>query len=452
MQEYSYDLPDNYYFGGGGVTFTTPLSIVLLILASILFLTLPRKYAFVPFLLAGLLLPRGFSLVVASLNFPAARLLLVIGLLRLLIRGERYRGRLNALDILIIFGALNNSIAVSLVWGEFGAIVNRAGFLLSALGTYFLLRSLIQSKKDILLALKVLAVVVIFASPLMWSEHLTGHNLFSLLGARELSEFRGDRIRAQGPFAHAIIAGTFGAVLIPVFVGLWWHGPKAKILAAAGIASSTWMMIASSSSTPVMTFFAGILALSMWPLRKKMRVVRRGIVLVLIMLQLVMTAPIWQILTRISGVLGGSGWHRAMLIENFVYRFFEWWLIGSRDNPNWGWSMWDIDNAYVAAGITGGLIGFILLIAVFVYGYKMVGIARKKSENSKNDERLIWAIGAALFANTVAFFGIVYFDQSIITWYALLVMISVISASGPEDQRAQPQTAMVGTYNSAAAG
>jgi small-conductance mechanosensitive channel len=144
-------------------------------------------------------------------------------------------------------------------------------------------------------------------------------------------------------------------------------------------------------------------------------------------MHLIMESPVWFLIAKVSGFLGGSGWHRAMLIDNFVSHFFDWWLIGTRDNANWGWSMWDVDNAYVGAGFMGGVIGFILFVAVFVIAYRMIGAAREKAEEANGDPRLIWAIGAALFANTIAFFGIVYFDQSIITWYALLVMISVVT-------------------------
>lgn len=50
--------------------------------------------------------------------------------------------------------------------------------------------------------------------------------------------------------------------------------------------------------------------------------------------------------------------------------------------------------------------------------------------DDRRHERLIWALGACLFANTVAFFGIIYFSsQSAIAWYALLVMISAATAS-----------------------
>jgi len=65
---------------------------------------------------------------------------------------------------------------------------------------------------------------------------------------------------------------------------------------------------------------------------------------------------------------------------------------------------------------------------------------------------LIWAIGAALFANSIAFLGIVYFDQSIIAWYALLVMLSVITNFAVEEQNAQPESAMTATPTSVADG
>jgi hypothetical protein len=428
VPNYAYDLPENYYFRGGGDTFAPPLAIVVLVVAGILIFILPRKYAVVPFLIAGLLIPLNVSLVVAKLHFSADRILILIGWIRLLVWRERYPSRLNSLDKVVLYGALVTSVAYVLVWREFGALVNRLGALCTILGSYFLLRSLVRSKEDVVRVIKVLAVVVAFIAPLVWREHVTQRNAFSLVGARELSDMRAEQVRAAGPFGHAIIAGTFAVVLIPLFVGLWWYG-RSRLLATIGIVSSCVMMVASSSTTPVMSLPAGIFALALWPMRKNMRIVRRGIVALLVCLQLVMLArsgaPVWFLIDRVSGVLGGSGWHRAMLIDNFVRHFFEWCLIGTKNNPNWGWSMWDVDNAFVGSGLMGGLPGFILFLYVFIYAYRTIGAARKAAAESRKDERLIWAIGAALFANTAGFFGTVYFDQSIIAWYALLVMIQV---------------------------
>src|SRR5581483_6330188 len=115
-----------------------------------------------------------------------------------------------------------------------------------------------------------------------------------------------------------------------------------------------------------------------------------------------MTSPVWFIMDRASGVMGGSGWHRAMLVDNFVRHFWEWWLYGTRANPDWGWSMWDVDNAYVGAGLSGGLLSFILFIAILVYGFKSIGKGRRIAENRRREARLIWLLGVALFANAVA--------------------------------------------------
>jgi hypothetical protein len=162
-----------------------------------------------------------------------------------------------------------------------------------------------------------------------------------------------------------------------------------------------------------------------------MRAMRWGIVIFLLLLQMSMKSPVWFVMTRASGLMGGSGWHRSMLVDNFVRHFSQWWLVGTRANPDWGWSMWDVDNAYVSAGISGGLLSFILFIAVLVYAYRVIGRARKSAETSSRELRLIWILGATLFANTVAFFGIVYFDQSIVLWYALLTMIAVVPTFVP---------------------
>jgi len=213
---------------------------------------------------------------------------------------------------------------------------------------------------------------------------------------------------------------------LPLFAWLFFHGRRTRLLAAAAVIASTLMVLASRSSTPVLTYAATVLALAMWPLRKSLRWVRWGVVTLLLLLQLSMSSPVWFVMNRASGVMGGSGWHRAMLVDNFVRHFFQWWLVGTRANPNWGWSMWDVDNAYVGAGLSGGLLSFVLFIAVLVYGFKVIGRARKRAEKYPREQSLIWALGAALFANAVAFFGIVYFDQAVVAWYALLAMVAVV--------------------------
>jgi hypothetical protein len=419
-----FEMPDNYYFGAGGETFITPLAIGILLVATVFIFALPRKYVVVPLLIAGLLLPQNLNLIVFSLHFTIYRILLFVGWARCLMRHE-FVGRLNALDKAVLFWAVCNAVTFSLLWRQLGAVNNRLGYLYSTLGAYFLLRAWIRNKAEVVLATKTLAIIVIIIAPFMLAEHFTRHNGFSLLGQPELANVREGSIRAEGPFEHAIIAGTFGAMLMPLFVGLWWQGKRNRLLVGLGIIGSTVMTIASASSTPLMAYASGVIGLFLWQARKRMRLFRWGVVGALIVIQLAMKAPIWFLIARVGGGMGGSGYHRAELIDTFVRHFGEWWLIGTQNNASWGYYMWDVDNAYVNAGIEGGLITFILFIAILIYAFKRVGRARRLAESSRKETHLVWAIGCSLFANLAAFFGIFYFDQSILAWYTLLAMASV---------------------------
>jgi hypothetical protein len=420
-----YDMPDNYYFGGGSQdSFLTPLALVILLVAIVLIYCLPRKSMIVPLLAAGVLLPFGMSIVVLGFHFPALRLLVATGWLRFALRRDIQVPRMNSLDKSVLFWALCSAIFFSILWATMGAVTNRLGFLWTTLGTYFLVRFLIRDKADLVRVIRVLAILVAIIAPFMLIERFTQHNFFAILGSPPISAIRDGAIRAQGPFSHSIIAGTVGAMLLPLFIGLWWQGRRHRTMLGLGAVSSIGMAIASSSSTPLMTSAAGLFALLLWPFRSRLRMFRWVLVLSLTGLHLAMKVPVWFLISRMGGTIGGSGYHRAMLIDNFVRHFGEWWLIGTRNNASWGYDMWDVDNAFVAAGVGGGLITFIAFIAMLVYAYKRIGKSRRLAQKSRKDERLIWAIGASLFANTVGFFGIVYFDQSILVWYSLLAMVS----------------------------
>ena len=95
--------------------------------------------------------------------------------------------------------------------------------------------------------------------------------------------------------------------------------------------------------------------------------------------------------------------------------------------------MFDTANQYVQTAINGGLLGLILLIAVIVYGFKYLGRARRAATDKKQ-ALFFWALGSALLAYTVAFFGISLWDQSVVLWYALLAFIGAVAA--PQSVRA----------------
>ena len=196
------------------------------------------------------------------------------------------------------------------------------------------------------------------------------------------------------------------------------------MLAAAGFVGATVMTWTSQSSTPLLAYVAGLLGICLWPIRKKMRNLRWGLVIAILLLAMVMKAPVWFLIAHIDLTGGSSGYHRAELVDQFIRHFSDWWLVGTKDASTWGWDMWDVQNQYVDAGETGGLAGFVFFIALISRSFARLGNARKCVNGDKNQEWYLWFLGAALFANCLAFIGSNYFDQTRISWFLLLVIIS----------------------------
>jgi hypothetical protein len=197
-----------------------------------------------------------------------------------------------------------------------------------------------------------------------------------------------------------------------------------------------------------MAYFAGILGLCMWPLRKNMRAIRWSLLVTLLALHLVMKAPVWFLVGRV-GVFGGStGYHRALLIDRAIANLGEWWLVGTKSTASWAEGLFDVTNQYVIEGANGGLLTMFLFIMIIASGFQGVGRSVRAMEDvePRRDQLCVWAMGAALLAHTVTYMSTSYFDQNIVNWYLLLAMISsaanqyvgATSASGEATWRADP--------------
>jgi len=420
----------HYRFGGGPASTDLNLWVALAtVLAIVLILWRPRKEAIVPFLLAIFLIPKGQVLVIAGLHFFVYRLILLAGLTRWMIsrRSSPLIGGFNRMDWLVTLLAFSCLIVFSLQWREAQAIIKASGDFLDTMGGYFALRFLIRDRQDTRKAIEVFAFVAIVMGICMLNEQRTGVNVFGLLGGTAATpEVRDGAIRSQGVFQHSILAGTFGATLMPLLVWLW-SDKKSRLYVSLALIGTLVMVVTPHSSTTLGTYAAGIFALCLWPLRRQMRAMRFGIVAALIGLEIVMKGPVWSLLEHINLTGSSDSYHRYQLIDTFIRHFSDWWLLGARDNGSWGWQMIDTSNQYVTYGISGGLISFVLFIALVSRAFGMIGNARKRASGNRKEEWFIWCIGAAMFAHVVAYFGIDYFDQMQFAWLALLAMISALS-------------------------
>lgn len=427
--------PTHLKFGGGvSESIFSPLVLVIVMIAGILICVWPRRRALVVFLTAAMLVPTDQVVLIGGMHFPMLRILLLFGIVRILkektsSKNNLFIGGPNKIDIALLGLTLVTAINAVLLFPEMRSAINQAGILFTVFGSYFMLRSLIRDEQDILHAIRTLAYIAAIVAAIMSYEFTTGHNPYAVLGGARAAVYanlvqRADRFRAQGGFSHSLLAGTFGAVLMPLFVGLWWKGKEHRRIVGLGVVSSTIITLTANGSTPILAYVAGVLGLCLWPLRNRMRIFRWGIVAVLVSLHLVMKAPVWHLISRIDLSGGSSGYHRYMLIDQCIRHFWDWWLIGVKDTSVWGWDMWDTANQYVGLCDGSGLLSFLLFVAILVYGFKFVGKARRRLEKDRHAALFVWAIGAALFANVVAFFGISYWDQTQVAWFALLAMIS----------------------------
>jgi hypothetical protein len=417
--------PHGPKFGGGATaTLLHPAVVVLMLLAIVLFFVLPRKYVIVPVMTATFLIPIGQQLLIGGVHLFVARILILVAFIRAFTSRPKsfYSGGWTSIDTAFTCYVLISAAVTVIRYQDGAAFVNQIGYVWDFLLAYLLLRSLIRDEQDSFLTIKCFAVLMVLLGATMMYEQMKMVNVFGLLGGvTPIPEVREGKIRSQGVFQHALTAGTFAATAIPLFFLLWKNG-KAKTLAAVGIAAATVMTVTTQTSTSLLTYAAAIGAVLLWPIRKRMKMVRMGLVAVIVGLHFVMKAPVWFLIARIDLTGSSSSYHRAELIDQFINHFSSWWLIGTKDAATWGWDMWDAQNMYVSVGEAGGLAAFIFYILVISRCFSRLGDARMRAKN-KSQEWFIWLLGSALFANVVAFFGVNYFDQSVIAWFALVSMI-----------------------------
>jgi hypothetical protein len=414
---------------GASETVLHPAVMVALLIAIALMLWRPRKYAAIPLMMAIFLIPRGQQILFAGVHWYVRLILILVGFARFAQAKFQIAGGMNGVDKAFILWALYRTVAVTLTnlstWPNGAA--EHAAFLLQACCGYFLLRYLIQDEKDIARAAKALAVVTVILGACMLNERLRGVNVFGYLGGAPLiPEIRNGMTRAQATFGHSILAGCFGATLLPLFFWVW-KSDRGRVLAAVGMAGSTLMVLMSNSSTPVLAYVAGVGALFLWPIRRSMRAVRWGIVLTIAGLAIVMKAPVWFLVARVNVIGGSGGYDRAFLIDTCIRHLRDWWLIGTNQNGMWGYDMWDLSDQFVAEAEMGGLLTLVCFIAIISRSFGRLGRMRKQVE--RKEQWLLWCLGAVMLAHIFAYFGVSYWDQNQIWWFAFLAMISAATAA-----------------------
>ena len=449
---------------GAGGTILHPLVAAGMLITIVLMFKRPRQYAVAPLLICTFLVPRGQEVMLGGAHLYVRLILVLIGFI-LVVKGKfRFAGGLNSLDKVFIVWACYRVLAITITNFPSG-IGEQLAFLLQALCGYFLLRYLIRDEEDIARAAKALATCAFILGLSMVYERQTLINPFGMYlgGQVSVPEIRDGVARAQATFGHSILAGCFGGTLVPLFVWLWKK--KEKLPAVAGLIGSTLMVLMAKSSTPLLAYVAGILGLCLWPVRKKMKVLRWAIVATLAILAVFMNAPVWFVIAHINVVGGSGGYDRAVLIDTCMRHIKDWWLFGTNQNGNWGYDMWDLSDQFVAEAEMGGLVTVVCFIAIIVKSFSRLGTMRRRVRPKQ--QWLFWCLGSVMLADIFAYFGVAYWDQTQIWWFAFLAMICAVTApltapalaraptpararvSLPEPEKAEPVASPAGVFTHA---
>jgi len=399
----------------------TPLALAFVVVAAIALLVLPRRWAPLPLIGGAIYMTLGQGFELGPLNFPVIRILVAVAVLRVIVRREGLTGRLNGLDwLMVIWGAW---ACASSAFHEEGALVNRLGLAYNACGIYFLLRVFCSSIDDVVFLFRTTALLLLPVAIEMIYESVAAHNLFAVFGGvPDIPEIREGRVRANGPFAHPILAGTVGAVTLPLMIGIW---RRHWVMAALGTLACLTIIVTSASSGPVLSALFSIAALCLWPYRRRMRLFKWSALAAYIALAVAMKAPVYYLIARIDIAGGSTGYYRARLLESSFEHISEWWLAGTDFTRHWmpsgvTWSPnhTDITNYYLSMAVMGGLPLMLLLIAILSKGFAYVGgRLREDPDMSPEGGFVVWALGSALFAHAATSVSVSYYDQSFLFFY-----------------------------------
>ncbi len=380
--------------------------------------------------------PNYMTVSFGTIDISLSRFVVAVLLLRCLL-DSRITSRPRSwcrLDSLVLLSMAAYTIPIFLTHPFGMAVENRAGFLMDTLLAYAVARLVITDYPKLLKIIKIVAVILVPLTVVGVVEAVTGIRPFRVFLERSavfthLSNYgmRYGFYRAFGPFSHSILFGCTFGLFIPLIYYLrhqsahWrYYAIILSLFAMAGAMSSM-------SSGPYVLVMLVIVCLIMEHAKNWLKVVMVTLVVGLIMVDIISNRTFYHVIASYANPLGGSGWHRAKLIDLAISHFNEWWLVGyGPQDPGWGevlgMAKTDITNEFVFAAVRYGIWGVGALCAVLVNAFiYMIRIHQKTL--SRPIKSLSWAFGSVLVAVTVCWMSVSFFGQLMPLFYVMLGML-----------------------------
>lgn len=404
-----------------------PIGVVALILCSLYLIATTRNKVMLPVLLMVALIPSAQRVVIFSLDLNFIRIILLVALMRIFLKGEHSQFRLNNIDKVIIIWGFWSICTYGILKGDFSAVVSRTGYMMEAFGAYMVGRFLIRDIDDLKKVVNFLGIISIPVAVFVLLERSTGNNLFSIFGGVPFETLeRGGRLRCQGPFTHPIMAGVFWASILPWFGAMWFLKELNTRKLILFTALTLFIIVNTASSTPVMAVLLVGVGFFFFTFRRIMPLIRYFALFGAIALHFIMEKGVFHLIARIDIAGGSTGWHRYILIDRAFAHINEWWLVGTLSTSHWGAGLADITNQYILEGVRGGVISMLLFVLMIVLVFRGIGRNIRIAE-TRDDIWLLWAIGTLMFMHAMNFLAVSYFGSVVASFYLFLgASVSII--------------------------
>ncbi len=415
----------------------TTVTLFIASVASFLVLFLSPATAFAVYLTSLIIYPSFLVVRLGPLDISVGRIVVAILLLRCLCSIDiRKKFVWHRLDSWILFGwILSFTIPmVSSVVPLMQKLEQQSGAMMDTFFAYFVARYCITSRDGMVAVIKWIGIVMVPLACLGIIEATTGWQPFRALvrfcpWAEQIppADMRHGFYRAVGPLVHPILFGTTFVLFLPMIYylrnerGKWrplgfFLSITASIGALTSMAAGPWVMLITT-----------IVCLTLERFKNWTKPLIIFLICSVIGVGIISNRSFYHVIATYTNPLGGSGWHRAKLMDLAIEHFDEWWLAGYGGRPiGWGLSLgmgWtDVTNEYIMFGVKYGMLGVIALVGVLVSSLLKV----QRLHNTTDDPKLksfYWALGSIVVVLMISFNTCAFFGQAFTLFYCILGMI-----------------------------
>ena len=429
MNSYEFRDPTRFLYNEYvGATNLHPIAIGMVGIIILVFLVGKRNYWFLAMGLVVCNLPTPQRVVISGLDFNALRIVTTIGFIALLARGS-FRDLKPALLDKIVVLSLLVPIFAGMVRGSSGSAVTYIGFFADGVGIYFIGRVVLIDLRSVTAFAWALLIISIPVAIAMAIEKTTGRNFFSIFGIAEFTPVRMGKLRAQGAFAHSIIAGCWFAASLPILISQWKSSANpsmGKAIVVCGVPLAVVGVFATASSTPIAAACVVLGGALIYPFRNYIASVRPYAICAAVIIHFVSLNGIHHLIyTRFAFVTGSTGYHRYKLVDAAIQQFPNWFLFGQNGTYSWGWGLDDVTHEFVLAAVRGGLAGLALLVTILVLSFRNAGVLMRS-----RDPKVVFVgyfLGVSVLAHSCSFLGASYFGQIHLLYFFTLGGLQTLS-------------------------